>query len=61
VVLIRNTLALDLLWASQALLADVAAGSNIEQIGPLHPLRFDADDALVDPAGDDQPAVSSQD
>jgi hypothetical protein len=51
-VVIRNTLALDLLWASEALLATVAATPTLEQIGPTRPLAFDAKGNLVDPKED---------
>jgi hypothetical protein len=51
-VVIRNTLALDLLWASEALLATVAATPTLEQIGPARPLAFDAKGHLVAPKED---------
>ncbi|MEZ4612019.1 MAG: hypothetical protein R2838_17540 [Caldilineaceae bacterium] len=41
-VIARNTLDLEELWVSQALLADVARAPQLEQIGDLRPLRFDA-------------------
>jgi hypothetical protein len=40
-VLARNTLALDTLWVSAALLAEVAASPTLEQAGPLQELPFD--------------------
>ncbi len=41
VVWIRNTLTLDLMWVSEALLADVAALPTMEQIGAATELVFD--------------------
>ena len=41
-VIARNTLDLEELWVSQALLTDVARAPQLEQIGDLRPLRFDA-------------------
>lgn len=49
VVLIRNTLALDLLWVSESLLPSVETTPTLEQIGSARPLRFDANDALIVP------------
>ncbi|HBY97916.1 MAG TPA: DUF2088 domain-containing protein [Chloroflexi bacterium] len=46
VVLIRNTLELDLLWASEPLLPTVATIPTLEQIGPARALAFDAYGAL---------------
>ncbi|MBI5305784.1 MAG: DUF2088 domain-containing protein [Chloroflexi bacterium] len=48
-VLIRNTLALDLLWVSESLLPSVAMAPTLEQIGAARPLSFDAHGALIAP------------
>lgn len=47
VTVIRNTLALDVIWASEALLPEVTRASNLEQIGPLQPLTFTTDGELI--------------
>ncbi len=39
--IVRNTLDLDTLWVSAALLEDVAASATLQQTGPLRPLQFD--------------------
>jgi hypothetical protein len=44
--LIRNTLELELMWASPALLAEVEASPALSVAGPSRPLRFSADGAL---------------
>ena len=41
-VIARNTLDLEELWVSAALLADVAHAPQLEQIGDLRPMTFDA-------------------
>ncbi|GMV87024.1 MAG: hypothetical protein AMXMBFR80_28770 [Dehalococcoidia bacterium] len=41
VVVIRNTLDLELLWVSEALLESVARTPTLQQIGPPQPIRFD--------------------
>jgi hypothetical protein len=48
--IIRNTLDLDRIWASAALLPAVAAAPELEQLGPLQQLEFDAAGNLVLPA-----------
>jgi hypothetical protein len=48
-VIARNTLDLGLLWVSTALLPQVAASDQLEQVGKPHPLRFDATGALTLP------------
>ncbi len=45
-VIARNTLALETLWVSQALLPEVAASDQLHQIGELRPLPFDETGAL---------------
>lgn len=45
--IIRNTLSLDTLWVSEALLPTVAATPTLELLGPLRPLTFDAEGALM--------------
>ncbi len=45
-VIARNTLDLGEFWVSAALLDDVAAEPLLDQVGPLHPLTFDAQGAL---------------
>jgi hypothetical protein len=45
--IVRNTLELDLLWASEALLSTVAQAPTLEQIGPLRPLNFDSKGNLM--------------
>lgn len=47
VVVARNTLDLGLLWVSAALLPDLARYPQLEQSGPLRPLRFDAAGTLL--------------
>jgi hypothetical protein len=49
VVLVRNTLDLDRLWVSEALLPAVAATPTLTQIGSPHPLTFEANDSLITP------------
>jgi hypothetical protein len=49
VALIRNTLSLDTLWVSEALLPTVAATPGLEQLGPPRPLTFDIADTLRAP------------
>jgi hypothetical protein len=46
-VLVRNTLDLEMLWASEALLPIVADMPSLEQVGPLRPLEFDMDGNLL--------------
>jgi hypothetical protein len=41
-VVARNTLDLGLLWVSESLLPQLASVPTLEQIGPPHPLTFDA-------------------
>lgn len=48
-VLIRNTLALDLLWVSEPLLPIVETTPTLKQIGAARPLRFDSNGALIPP------------
>lgn len=45
-VIARNTLELDTLWVSEALLPEVERSPTLEQIGPLQPLPFTADGDL---------------
>jgi hypothetical protein len=47
--LVRNTLEMEVLWVSEALLKTVPANPLLEQIGPLRPLAFDADGNLIMP------------
>lgn len=47
VVIARNTLDLGLLWVSTALLPELPAHPQLEQVGPPRPLCFDAAGALV--------------
>jgi hypothetical protein len=49
VVLVQNTLDLDHLWASAALLTEVAATPSLTQAGPLRPLTFDEAGNLILP------------
>ena len=46
-VLVRNTLDLEMLWVSEALLPMVAETPSLEQVGPLRPLEFDEDGNLL--------------
>ena len=46
-VLVRNTLDLEMLWVSKALLPMVAETPSLEQVGPLRPLEFDEDGTLL--------------
>jgi hypothetical protein len=46
-VIARNTLDLGLLWVSAALLPELGRHANLEQVGPLRPLSFDATGALT--------------
>jgi hypothetical protein len=46
VVIIHNTLDLEIFWASAALLPEVSRQPNLTQIGPLRPLSFDESGAL---------------
>jgi len=48
-VLIRNTLTLDVIWVSEALLPMISATPMLEQIGEPQPLAFNAHDALIVP------------
>jgi hypothetical protein len=48
-ILVRNTLALDRLWVSEALLSSVTATPTLEQVGPPRPLPYDPDGALAMP------------
>jgi hypothetical protein len=41
-VVARNTLDLGLLWVSESLLPQLASIPTLEQIGPPHPITFDA-------------------
>lgn len=50
VVWVRNTLTLDTLWVSEALLSDVAAAPSLEQAGPLVNVTFDEQGALSLPS-----------
>lgn len=47
-VIVRNTLELDTLWVSEALLAEVAQHEQLTQIGPAEPLPFDAQGTLLE-------------
>jgi hypothetical protein len=49
VVLIRNTLDLNVLWVTSALLDSVAAVPTLEVVGPPQPLRFDSAGNLLAP------------
>lgn len=49
VALIRNTLTLDVMWISEALLPTVARVSTLEQIGATRAMSFDAKGALIAP------------
>ena len=46
-VLVRNTLDLEVLWVSEPLLPMVAEMPSLEQVGPLRPLEFDEDGNLL--------------
>jgi hypothetical protein len=46
-VLVRNTLGLEMLWVSKALLPMVAETPSLERVGPLRPLEFDEDGNLL--------------
>ncbi|MFA3919449.1 lactate racemase domain-containing protein [Ruegeria hyattellae] len=46
-VVAHNTLELELLWVSEALLPEVAAHDGLEQIGNAAPLQFNADNLLT--------------
>jgi hypothetical protein len=50
VVIARSTLELETFWASEALLPEVQAHSNLALDGPLRPLAFDAQGDLLLPA-----------
>ncbi|MFN8481871.1 MAG: lactate racemase domain-containing protein [Anaerolineae bacterium] len=50
VVWVRNTLTLDRMWVSEALLPDVAAAPLLEQIGPPVRLAFDEQGTLILPS-----------
>lgn len=50
VVIARNTLDLDLLWASESLLPIVAQTPALEQLGPLRSLNFNSEGNLALPA-----------
>ncbi len=52
VALIKNTLELDTLWLSSALLQEVEAHPALEVIGPAQPVDFDGEDRMVFPAAD---------
>ena len=49
VVMVENTLSLDVLWVSEAILKEIQQGEDVplKQIGPLRPLRFDAAGTLL--------------
>lgn len=49
VVYIQNTLELETIWVSPALLAEVEGSAILTQIGDLAPIHFDEDGALVGP------------
>jgi hypothetical protein len=48
-VLITNTLDLQVVWASESLLEIVAVTPSLEQIGPPQPPRFDSEGSLIPP------------
>lgn len=50
IVLVRNTLALDLLWVSEPLLSSIDATPTLKQIGSARPLGFDTNGNLIAPA-----------
>ncbi|MEW5815422.1 MAG: lactate racemase domain-containing protein [Spirochaetota bacterium] len=52
VAIIRNTLDLELLWASEALLSEIAASPILERVGPLRGLEFDEAGTLILPEVD---------
>ncbi len=43
----KNTLDLEMLWVSEAVLADVASSKSLQQIGDLRPLGFDEENGLM--------------
>ena len=47
VVIAQNTLALETLWVSDALLDDVEAHATLTRLGPAEPLHFDRNQRLV--------------
>ena len=51
VVFIRNTLDLEQLWVSEALLAAVKSTPGLTQLGGLEPLKFTADGKMIVPHG----------
>lgn len=52
VVWIRNTLELDTLWLSPALLEEAEKRPSLNQIGPAQDLRFDGEGALLAPTAE---------
>ena len=52
VVWIRNTLELDTLWLSPALLEEAEKRPNLSRIGPAQDLRFDSEGALLAPTAE---------
>jgi len=48
-IVVRNTLALDRLWISEALLSTVAVTPTLKQVGPLRPLTFEPNGVLTMP------------
>jgi hypothetical protein len=48
-VLIQNTLALDTLWLSEALVKSAQSSSGLTQLGPVRPLAFDSAGTLIWP------------
>jgi len=53
-VMIRDTLTLDVLWASPALMEEAAVNPLLEILGPPRPLAFDMEGNLIWPGLDDQ-------
>jgi len=49
IVWIKNTLALDQLWASTAMLDDIRANSRLEVISPALPMTVDGEGSLIEP------------
>jgi hypothetical protein len=47
--LVHSTLDLEVLWVSEALLGDLPANPDLEQLGALRPLKFGTDGTLVYP------------
>jgi hypothetical protein len=53
-IIVRNTLALERLWVSEALMDEVAQSGALEQSGPLRSLEFDATGSMIIPNGSNQ-------